>query len=77
MGKSETWKPETEKTGKTEKKKNTNKLKNMKSFVHALKLIGVYFLMYCVFVALSALVVPMEKLQGTQSSEPVRAEDGA
>lgn len=36
----------------------------MKSFVHALKLIGVYFLMYCVFVALSALVVPLEKLQG-------------
>lgn len=49
----------------------------MKSFVHALKLIGVYFLMYCVFVALSALVVPLEKLQGTQSSEPVRAEDAA
>lgn len=49
----------------------------MKSFVHALKLIGVYFLMYCVFVALSALVVPLEKLQGTQSSEPVQAEDAA
>ena len=49
----------------------------MKSFVHALKLIGVYFLMYCVFVALSALVVPLEKLQGTQSREPVQAEDAA
>lgn len=49
----------------------------MKSFVHALKLIGVYFLMYCVFVALSALVVPLEKLQGTQSSESVLAEDAA
>lgn len=49
----------------------------MKSFVHALKLIGVYFLMYCVFVALSALVVPLEKLQGTQSSESVQAEDAA
>ena len=49
----------------------------MKSFVHALKLIGVYFLMYCVFVALSALVVPLDKLQGTQSSEPVQAEDAA
>lgn len=48
----------------------------MKSFVHALKLIGVYFLMYCVFVALSALVVPLDKLQG-KKSKPVQAEDAA
>ena len=36
----------------------------MKGFVQALKLVGAYFLMYAVFVGLSALVVPQDWMQG-------------
>lgn len=36
----------------------------MKGFVQALKLVGIYFLMYAVFVGLSALVIPQDWMQG-------------
>lgn len=47
----------------------------MKGFVQALKLVGVYFLMYAVFTTLSALVLGNDKMQGKVKVKAPHVED--
>lgn len=47
----------------------------MKGFVQALKLVGAYFLMYAVFVGLSALVVPQDWIQGKGKVKATQVDD--
>lgn len=47
----------------------------MKGFVQALKLVGIYFLMYAVFVGLSALVVPQDWMQGKGKVKAPQVDD--